>query len=289
MDMVISQINAMTRTMVASDLVYAHELTQKLKWPHTLEDWQDIHSLGTSLVMEVDGQVIGTACVVPQGDYASVGLIVIADEYQGNGFGKRMMNEIMATCPSDIHFYLTATEMGKPLYKKLGFSEYAVIEQYQNVIDAANISVLKPGNDVLLRESCAADYPQLTQLMNQSTGMDRHQLANKIFDISDKILVLEQHKTLVGFAALRRFGRGWSIGPVIAENSQNALSLISHHLLNCNDKFVRLDIVVDQEISQQLLAWGLNKVDTVSQMVKGEKPVVITATRQFCLMTQAMG
>ena len=289
MDLVIPDINATIRPMDISDLHDAHELTQRLKWPHTLADWSDIHSLGTSLVMEADDQIIGTACLIPQGNHASVGLIVIADEYQGNGFGKQIMNEIMSQCSDEVSLYLTATEMGKPLYKKLGFEEYAVVEQYQNEIDFSKIELIMPADQALIREYDESDYSRLVELMSKSTGMNRESLANKVTSMSDRILMVEDQGNITGFAALRRFGRGWSIGPVIAENSQNALSLISHHLVDCEEKFVRLDIVSHPDISTQLVSWGLNKVDTVAQMVKGETPKPESNIQQFCLMTQALG
>ncbi|WP_319534358.1 GNAT family N-acetyltransferase [uncultured Vibrio sp.] len=289
MDIVIPGINATIRPMDISDLYDAHELTQRLKWPHTLADWSDIHSLGTSLVMEADDQIIGTACLIPQGNYASVGLIVIADEYQGNGFGKQIMNEIMSQCSDEVSLYLTATEMGKPLYQKLGFDQYAVVEQYQNEIDSSKIELIMPANQASIREYDESDYLRLVELMSKSTGMDRESLANKVTSISDRILMVEEQGKVTGFAALRRFGRGWCIGPVIAESSQNALSLIAHHLVDCHDKFVRLDIVGNPDISTQLVNWGLNKVDTVVQMVKGDTPKLDSSFNQFCLMTQALG
>ncbi len=289
MELVTPVLNTTIRPMAEADLSYAHELTQRLKWPHTLEDWADIYSLGTSIVMEADEQIIGTACVLPQGDYASVGLIVIADEYQGNGLGKRIMNEIMSLCSEDVNFYLTATEMGKPLYQKLGFNQYAVIEQYQNNIDCSKVDRIKPADNAMVREYNDGDFGQFSALMCESTGMDRSALANKTVSISERILVIEDQGSVTGIAALRRFGRGWSIGPVIAENSQNALSLISHHLVDCEEKFVRLDIVSHPDIGTQLVNWGLNKVDTVAQMVKGQTPKPASNLQQFCLMTQAMG
>jgi hypothetical protein len=56
-------IEAMTklRRMTPSDLAAAHMLSSEQKWPHRVEDWEMLLSLGFGYVVERDGEVIGTA------------------------------------------------------------------------------------------------------------------------------------------------------------------------------------------------------------------------------------
>ncbi|CAM3654077.1 Acetyltransferase (GNAT) family protein [Vibrio aerogenes CECT 7868] len=285
-----AQEDVIIRPMDEKDMADAHVMTQALHWPHTLQDWQQIVSVGHALVMEAEGRLIGTACLVPQGKYASVGLIVISDDFQGRGLGRQIMNDIMSCAEPGSYLYLTATEMGKPLYQKIGFEEYAVIEQYQNVVETEKVTLVHPKADAGIRKMDVGEEQTLKQMMNASCGMDRGAIGDLVLNTSNQTLVIEDEGKITGFAVCRDFGRGCCIGPVIAENPQHALALISHQLLACDQQFVRLDIVNQyREIGTQLSAWGLNKVDTVSQMVKGEVPRAEGDLIQFCLVSQAMG
>ncbi|SHO55990.1 GNAT family N-acetyltransferase [Vibrio quintilis] len=282
--------DVITRPMNEKDIAEAHAMTQALHWPHTRQDWQQIVSVGHSLVMESGGQIIGTACLVPQGRYASVGLIVISDDFQGRGLGRQIMNDIISYAEPGTDLYLTATEMGKPLYQKIGFAEYAVIEQYQNVVEKQNLTLLSPQANAVVREMNSGEEPILKQMMDASAGMDRNAIGDLVLKTSARTLVIEDDGQITGFAVCRDFGRGVCIGPVIAHSSANALALISHHLMQCDQQFVRLDIVNQYgDIGEQLVSWGLNKVDTVSQMVKGDVPQAEAGLTQFCLVSQAMG
>ncbi|CAG8999746.1 MAG: hypothetical protein CENE_01725 [Candidatus Celerinatantimonas neptuna] len=288
--MKVASENITIRPMDEQDIATAHAMTQALHWPHTRQDWQQISSLGPSLVMKVDHQIIGTACLVQQGNYASVGLIVIDDAFQGQGLGRRIMNEIMSKAEPDTHFFLTATEMGKPLYQKLGFNEYTKIEQYQNHIDSRLIPALSPKDSTVIRELKSEESGIIQTLMNGSTGMDRTAIAQKLAKQSTRILVTENNGQVTGLAMLRAFGRGYSIGPVIADHQENALALIARHLTQCDQQFVRLDINNQySRIGESLTQFGLNKVDTVSQMVKGTQPKTQGPLTQYALVTQALG
>ena len=55
------------RTMNESDLPGAHALSQAVRWPHRLEDWEFVHRLGTGFVAEADGVAVGTALCWIQG------------------------------------------------------------------------------------------------------------------------------------------------------------------------------------------------------------------------------
>ncbi|MCE0494953.1 GNAT family N-acetyltransferase [Vibrio salinus] len=290
MDVTMPIENVVVRPMTSSDLMNALSMTQALHWPHTYQDWDQIVSLGPSLVMEIDGDMIGTACLVPQGDYASVGLIVISDQYQGHGLGRRIMHDIMDCAATDSYFYLTATEMGKPLYKKLGFVEYNVIEQYQNTVSSKDITLVQPIANADIRTYQTKDYDRLHSLINAATGMDRKAILDLMLRVSSHTLVVSDDGEITGFAMYRPFGRGFSIGPVIADCTQNALALISSLLKNADGEFVRLDIINQYpETGKMLTEWGLAKVDTVSQMVKGKVPEVNGHFKQFGLVTQAIG
>lgn len=274
------------REMTEADLDNAYALTQALCWPHRLEDWATMLQLSETIVFEHEGQLIGTACSVLQGNFASIGLIIIADKYQGLGLGRQLMNSIMDKA-GDRNLFLSATTAGKPLYEKLGFQEYGRAKQFQgNVIHSPN-KLIKPFTG--LRPALANDKNALLELMNQTEGMTRNKVGEAIFDIAQQIMVLDPEDKVTGFACIRPFGRGFAIGPVVAQNQTDAILLIESLLAQYLGKFVRIDTPTQYNLESTLLDWGLEQVDDVSLMAIGQPPISTTAPFSYSFVTQAIG
>jgi Acetyltransferase (GNAT) domain len=101
--------------------------------------------------------------------------------------------------------------------------------------------------------------------------------------------VLERAGGLAGFAALRPFGRGEVIGPVVAGNADDAKALITSFLALRDGAFVRLDTDVTTGLGPWLVEQGLAHVDGGIAM---QRPVVATSVPRFttfALTGQALG
>src|SRR6185437_15074602 len=88
-------------------------------------------------------------------------------------------------------------------------------------------------------------------------------------------VVLERGGELVGFSLLRRFGRGYAIGPVIAipsPDEQLAKSLISYWLAMHAGEVMRIDVPGSAGINDWLIALGMKRVDSVTRMVRNAPP-----------------
>ena len=48
------------RAMTPADLPAAHALTDELRWPHRVADWEQAFCHADGLVAERDGQIVGT-------------------------------------------------------------------------------------------------------------------------------------------------------------------------------------------------------------------------------------
>ncbi|PPC74038.1 GNAT family N-acetyltransferase [Pokkaliibacter plantistimulans] len=277
------------RAMTPEDLPAAHGLSQKLKWPHRLQDWATNFALSKGVVVEAEGQVIGTALACSQGDYAAIGLVIVSDDYQGKGLGRQLMGLAMAEA-GDRTLCLVATIAGAPLYAKLGFVNYGYIRQHQGVVSSATLSVpaaLPVAESLRVLDD--ADAPALQTLLNHGSGMERSGVLQAFLAITERGIGIERDGQLVGFALLRPFGRGKAIGPVVAENAAQARTMI-HALLQGEDgSFVRMDTPEQLGLCETLVDWGLLEVDRVAQMVKGDAPRSRDGFIQFALANQALG
>ena len=118
------------RAMTRSDLPAAHGLSAQLNWPHRLEDWELLHRLFKGFVVCDGERLIGTAFACPQGAFATIGLVVVSPDYQGQGVGRQLMELALEACKPATAI-LNASAAGAPLYLSQGFIEFGTIEQRQ--------------------------------------------------------------------------------------------------------------------------------------------------------------
>lgn len=274
------------RPMTAADLPAAHALSVQLKWPHRLDDWAMVLRLSDGFVVLDGERLIGTAFACPQGDFATIGLVIVSDDYQGKGIGRKLMELALEACQSRTPL-LNATLAGAPLYVSQGFVEFGRIQQHQGLVQAPELEPLAEG------ETCRplrnADQARVLELANAGTGLDRRTVITDLFDVIESAVGIERDGQLRAFAMLRPYGRGRGIGPVVAENLEQAQHLITVLLAQVPETFVRIDIPADCGLSDWLETAGLKQVDTVAQMARGTPPQADNGVIQFALVTQAIG
>ena len=75
-------------------------------------------------VAEQAGIMLGMVGAIDYGTFAYIGLMVVWPEFQGRGIGRLLMEHLLGWLDQrGTPSLLDATEMGYPLYKKLGFVE----------------------------------------------------------------------------------------------------------------------------------------------------------------------
>ncbi|MBN8942150.1 MAG: GNAT family N-acetyltransferase [Rhizobiales bacterium] len=279
-------IDVLLREMTPDDLVAAHGLSREVSWPHRLEDWQFVHRLGHGMVAEIGGTVAGTAMWWPFGERAAtLGMVVVAAERQGLGIGRKLMEAVLGAT-GDRAVTLNATEAGRPLYERLGFREIGTVRQHQGTAFSVPLAPLESGERI--RPIGRADETALAALDLEATGRPRTALLSALLGVADGI-ALDRNGETVGFALFRRFGRGYVIGPVVAENAEGAKALISHWVGAHAGMFLRIDVPGDSGLSGWLNDLGLTGVDPVATMARGTPPLRGTTVGTFAAVNQALG
>ncbi|WP_426135017.1 GNAT family N-acetyltransferase [Pseudomonas sp. PWP3-1b2] len=271
------------RPMTRADLPAAHALSAQLKWPHRLEDWAMLQRVSDGFVVLDGERLIGSAFTCPQGDYATIGLVIVSNDYQGQGIGRRLMEHALEACQSRTPL-LNATLAGAPLYASQGFVEFGRVQQHQGQAQVPALPDLGEG------ETCRAlradDHTALLALAKAASGLDRREVLRDLQ--VEHAVGIERDGQLRGFALLRPFGRGRCIGPVVAEDLKQAKHLIGVLLAQVPDAFVRIDIPADCGLNDWLEHSGLKHIDTVAQMALGKPPRASGGVHPFALITQAI-
>ena len=273
------------RPMTGTDIAAATALSREQAWPHREEDWMLFLEAGEGVVAERAGRVLGTVMAWRYGEEcAAVGMVIVGSDVQGQGVGRKLM-EAMLDRLAGRSVVLNATAAGLPLYEKLGFVETGVVHQHQ---------AIAPG--VAVAEGILADRVRtmdrsddgLGDLYSRASGMDRTALFERLAANAHTVVLTRDHQT-VGFAQIRRFGRGWLVGPVVAPDQAGAKALILHGLRAHAGTFCRLDVTGDSGLSEWLGEIGLPRVDSVKTMVRGRRPDPDPGISVRAIAAQALG
>jgi len=274
------------RRMGEGDLPAAHALSQAVRWPHRLEDWQFVLRLGTGFVAERDGAAVGTAlCWAYGSDYGSLGMVIVSPDVQGKGIGRELMTRVLQEL-GERSTLLYATAAGQPLYERLGFVAVGQVHQHQGTVFQLGTAVPPAGERI--RPIGASDGPKLVRLASRALGMPRATVLDALRKVADGV-VIDSGGEPAGFAFCRRFGRGYAIGPVVAPDAERARALIAHWVGVRAGAFVRIDVHESSGLSPWLADIGLDRVDSAITMVRGQPAHADQGVRQLAIINQALG
>jgi GNAT superfamily N-acetyltransferase len=246
------------RGMTAGDMPAVHKLSIAVLWPHRLQDWKFVQELGAGIVAEDDSGVVGIAmCFAHGSNHASLGMMIVSPEPQGQGIGRELASRLLKEV-GDRTVLLHVTVEGVPLCESLGFTQIGTVHQHQGTVYRAPVVPLGEGERICPVSS--RDDTTLAELASRASGIPRRTALKHLLNVSDCVAI-DLYDELIGFAALRKFGLGYVIGPVVAPDIGRAKALIAH--------------------------WQVDK--TVPAMVRGEPPRPDPAITQYALLNQALG
>jgi GNAT superfamily N-acetyltransferase len=258
----------------------AAALSRAEDWPHRIEDWAFLLSGSQGVVALEEDQVVATTLVVPAGPVATAGMILVDERRRGRGLGRRVLERAMAQL-SPAEWRLVATEDGLPLYRRLGFEVTGEVLQQQGLAQAA------PGG---LPQIWAGegDVRDLAALDRAATGMERAWLLSALLR-EGRVLINREAGQIEAFAALRPFGRGELVGPLVARSQEEARALLATLLSVCEGRFLRVDTPEGSGLGSFLAEHALKTAGSGLAMSRGSMSLALGPHRCFALAAQALG
>jgi len=256
-------------------------LSRQAGWPHRLADWEMALALSTGVVALDNEKVVGTTMTTRyEADCATINMVIVDETMRGRGLGRRLMDAALGAARG-VQCRLIATQEGLPLYEKMGFGEVGTILQHQGFCAAVDAPVdvewAQPGH-----------LPEIAVLDQGAFGADRGGLISYLASIG-RFAVIRRVGQVVGFSAVRPFGRGDVIGPVVAENSEDARKLILFQMAARRDAFLRIDTTGSSGLSSWLVERGLVHVGGGTAMQRGDRAGKPSHAKTFALANQAFG
>ncbi|WOH53587.1 hypothetical protein [Bradyrhizobium sp. sBnM-33] len=133
-----------------------------------------------------------------------------------------------------------------------------------------------------------SDFEAITRLDRQATGWARRPLLDRLVQSGDGYVLLRDGIPR-GYAISRRFGRGYVIGPVVAESPTDARALIEAALARLGSVFVRIDTSTTPQLGEWLEGIGLQPVGDATTMVFGTQVPSTGLARMFAIANQSFG
>jgi GNAT superfamily N-acetyltransferase len=273
-------------------------LPEKAKWSLLLEVSEVFGIDAPDGGDGAEGALAGAVVLTRYGaDLASVGMMLVAARYGRLGLGRALMEHLLAEA-GDATVTLFATDLGKPLYDKLGFRTIRRSAAFTGPFSAEPADPAEPAENTATgtadnskmrtRPAAAADMASIIDVDKAAFGADRSRLLRRLPAFAGQLLVLETERGVAGFAAAWQNHTSTVIGPVVAPDGAAARALIGDLAVGIRGQ-VRLDLDPDRP---ELPAWavrhGLQPAGLNAVMAHGDRPPPGDPARLFTPISIAL-
>jgi len=209
-------------------------------------------------------------------DYAAVGMMLVAARYERRGVGRALMEHSLRAAGEGATVTLFATDMGRPLYEKLGFT---VVRRNVSFVGRFRAPSGHGGRGI--RAATEADLPAILDLDRAAFGADRGHILARLAAFADRIAVADAGvapgQGIAGIAGIAGYAAAWRnapastvIGPLVAPDGETARRLVTALAAGAPTP-VRLDLDPDRpELPGWAHAHGLEPAGRTVVMAHGE-------------------
>jgi GNAT superfamily N-acetyltransferase len=266
------------RRLQSDDLKRCVALSVDRGWSPDRSKWSLLLTASEAFGVDApDGRGLAGAVVLTRWgtDLASVGMMLVAARYGRRGLGRGLMEHVLAEA-GDATVTLFATDLGRPLYEKLGFlpvrRNVSFVGEFRpgRTTGSGPAGAAAADDPAGLRPATEADLPAILAVDRAAFGADRAHVLTWLPGFADRITVLADGS---GYAAAwRNTPSSTVIGPLVAPDAERAEQLIADLAAHAHGT-IRLDLDPDRP---ELPAWadkhGLEPVGRTLVMARGELP-----------------
>ncbi|GAA2383861.1 GNAT family N-acetyltransferase [Streptomyces glaucosporus] len=284
------------RRLALADLPACLDLAADRGWGREEHKWRLLLTAGQGYGIDApDGGLAGAFVLTSYGPAggtpdgrpcACVSMVLVAERHARRGLGSRMMRHALEEA-GDATVFLFATDLGRPLYERLGFAPLEPADMY-----TGRFACDCPGghtDGTAVRDATAADLPAVRALDATVFGADRSHLLVRLPAFADHLAVASSGTRLTGFAAAWPNGDTTVIGPVVAEDGATARALIAR-LASRSGGPVRVDTYArHRDLAAWLRSHGLDGRFLSTLMVHGAPDVPCDTGRVFAPYSVALG
>jgi GNAT superfamily N-acetyltransferase len=246
------------------DLDAALRLSTQAGWNQLAADWQRLLDLSPEgcFAGRLDGKLVATATLASFGrDVHWVGMVLVDEAMRGRGLGSAMLTHVIdfARARGGI-VGLDATDLGRPVYLKLGFTDVAPIDRWSGTLLA-----LGPAEGVEMIDRSTFD--EVAAMDRKACGSDRGELLLHLMHEPGVFGALVRGE---GFAFLRPGRAQGHVGPFVASRDEVCSALLNRLAALAPPRPVLLDALRAPASDALLRAHGLIVARRLTRMALGQ-------------------
>jgi N-acetylglutamate synthase-like GNAT family acetyltransferase len=230
--------------------------------------------------------VISCAAIIPYGsNLASIGMVIVHPDYRGIGLAKELLVTCMNQVSKDSALMLIATREGRPVYEKLGFNDYSHVTKLLGEGQQCRQSL----NGYTISPYQSKDFKEMLKLDKEAFGCERDLFLKNRLEQAKEVIVIKKSNLIVGYAAAVKKPANLVIGPVVAQNDEQAMLLIQTIISN-NRGMIRMDVVEGKkEIIKALVELDFQEKDRPPVMVKNSEAFPERNGSLYAIAAQSYG
>lgn len=210
----------MIRQMRVADIPALMRLKEAANWNQTEQDWINVMAIEPEgcWVDEQQGEVAASTTAVCYGkDLAWIGMVLVEPRFRGRGLARGLMQHALRRLEERgiRQVKLDATDMGQPLYAKLGFRPERVIERWGSGPETRE---RQPGGGWGL----GVLRSRVTEIDREAFGVDRTRLVEQLL----RAYPGQAEVSVDGFALGRPGSNAYFLGPCAAPDAGAARRLL---------------------------------------------------------------
>ena len=276
--------------LAAADIPRLLEVSGSAGWATTAETWDALLGVGGGAFYGhrlASGEIVSSAGIFNYGELASLAMVLVKPAYRGRGLAKELIAHCLAQLPPGAPVMLVATELGQPLYARLGFKP---LGQTHRMFLAGGAA--KPGKTThtcSIRPYTAADFPGVLKADAAALGVEREGVVRACVSAPGTCFVLTDGNRITGYAAAKNGPGTSTIGPVIAPDEVSAVCL-AESLLPTNGAKVQIDPLAGHTVFSKALAdRGFAIESTAPIMLLNSKSLPGRRENIFTIASRAYG
>ena len=257
------------RRLGPDDVPACSDLAESRSWPREEKKWEFLLAHGEGWGLFDSEGLVGTTIVTRYPELASISMVLVAERAARQGHARRLVSHVMGSGVST----LFATDMGRPLYEKLGFHAVGFTDIHAGTFTGAAAGAS--------HSATAADLDDVVALDTKVTGITRPYLWE--FLLANGTIRISDHG-VAGTWQVR--DQRMLIGPVIADTPADTCALIADCAAGVAS--VRVD-VHDPEVIAFVRANGMESWGTPTWMVRNADKLPGDRARYRAPLLQALG
>jgi GNAT superfamily N-acetyltransferase len=232
------------RVLTAKDLNGALALSTLIGWNQQLDDWRLLVRLAPAgaFAASIDERIVGTAIGIDYRDFGWIAMMLVDPACRGRGLGRRLLEAAIDAVPAHLPVRLDATPLGRPLYRKYGFEDEAMLGRYVAALDHLGTAPARGATHASLRQLAPSDLNLIIDQDRDAFGGQRAPVLEWALETARQYAYSVRTGDGLVHYCLGRHGRLFDqIGPVVAGDEEIAGALLSQAFAAASGRAVAVD------------------------------------------------